>query len=84
MSIALDLRCFAVLFVIPCAMVLSVQMGVGSWGCRNAISIWRWCSPYWIFSKAPPISDSAVDATTFLSSLLMTSIAPFKLGSLVF
>ena len=68
----------------PCAVVLSVFIGLGGCGFPSAHKmnlIWMLVCALW---KSPPISTSAADNTTFLIVLHSISIGPFNFGQQVF
>ena len=57
---------FSVLFVIPHAVLLSVLIGLGGYGCPKLVSVLCIMIAIYTFRWMPPILASAVDAHTTL------------------
>ena len=80
MSIALDIFCFALPFMMLFAAVFSVATGVG--GCEWLISASavHMDVAFWQFSNNPPNSVSMSDVMTYLVILNSTCTGPFGGG----
>ena len=56
-------------WIIPCAVVLSVRVGVAGWGCPSSSRVFHIGIASWAFKNSPPSSASAADETTFFMIL---------------
>ena len=75
-SIALLLSCLKMPLIMPLAVLLSVQSGVGGCGCPNSVSVILSGSASFAFMNNAAISASAADAMTCLIILARIVIGP--------
>jgi hypothetical protein len=75
-----DHLCLIVLFKIPNAIELSVRRSVGGSVWPISVSVTLSGAPLWALRKHAPTSDSAAEATTFLTMEATLRIDPFSLS----
>ena len=68
----------------PCAVSLSIFIGVGGWGCPKALKMNLIGIFVWALWKNPPILASVADDIKFSIVLHSISIGPFNFSEQVF